>query len=373
VTIVLGLIHSFFPSSCSVVSSVDRSVAWRLALGIYQRLNLEFAGQTFAREKIYLTADYITNQRPEPTTAIMHSLQAFLWIHAVLVTLILASPTPNLQKRSFTHVVKRSPPKNFASGPDAMRKAFRKFGFKNKPAGLSSNSTSGTASITAEQGSVAAAPEQNDAEYLSPVIIGNQTLTLDFDTGSSDLWVFSTKLTKKTIGQHAAFDPDQSSTFSLLPGATWMISYGDGSGAAGIVGTDTVNIGGATATRQAVELATALSSSFVQDTNNDGLVGLAFSSLNTVQPTPQTTFFDTIMSQLAQPLFSVDLKNDATGTYTFGAIDATAYTGTLKTVPIDNSNGFWQFASPSFQVGNTKVSNANGSPAIAGMFNSVST
>jgi len=177
--------------------------------------------------------------------------------------------------------------------------------------------------------------------------------------------VFSTKLSKTAIGQHTVYDPTKSQTFQQIQGATWSISYGDGSGAAGIVGTDTVNIGGATATKQAVELATALSSSFTQDTNNDGLVGLAFSKLNTVKPQQQTTFFDTIMSQLAQPVFSVNLKNDSTGTYSFGAIDNTAFTGQLTTVPVQSTTGFWQFASASFQVGNTKVANQGGSPAIA--------
>jgi len=66
-----------------------------------------------------------------------------------------------------------------------------------------------------------------------------------------------------------------------LQGATFSVSYGDGSGAAGTVGTDTVDIGGATVTSQAVELATAVSQSFVADASTDGLVGLAFSTLNT--------------------------------------------------------------------------------------------
>jgi Eukaryotic aspartyl protease len=181
-------------------------------------------------------------------------------------------------------------------------------------------------------------------------------------------WVFSTALTKQTIGQHAAFDSTKSTTFKPLTGSTWSISYGDGSGAAGTVGLDTVNIGGATATQQAVELATAVSQSFVRDTNNDGLVGLAFSQLNTVKPTKQKTFFDTIMPSLATPVFSVDLRNDSTGTYTFGAIDNTRFTGTLTSVPINSTSGFWQVASNSFQVGTQTIVNQGASPAIAGKF-----
>lgn len=152
----------------------------------------------------------------------------------------------------------------------------------------------------------------------------------------------------------------------MLQGATWQISYGDGSGAAGVVGTDVVNIGGATATGQAVELATAVSQAFVADTNNDGLVGLAFSNLNTVKPQQQTTFFDTVMPQLAMPVFSVDLRNDNTGTYTFGAVDQSKFTGQLTNVPVDSSTGFWQVASPAVQVGNQRIANTGGSPAIAG-------
>jgi hypothetical protein len=180
--------------------------------------------------------------------------------------------------------------------------------------------------------------------------------------------VFSTALSQQTIGQHTAFDPSKSQSFKMMQGATWQISYGDGSGAAGVVGTDVVNIGGATATGQAVELATALSQSFVQDTNNDGLVGLAFSKLNTVKPTQQTTFFDTVMPQLAMPVFSVDLRNDSTGTYTFGAVDQTKFTGQLTNVPVDSTSGFWQVSSPAVMIGNTKVANTGGSPAIAGKF-----
>ena len=43
-----------------------------------------------------------------------------------------------------------------------------------------------------QAGDVPAEDSQNDSEYLCPVKIGTpgQTFTLDFDTGSADLWVF---------------------------------------------------------------------------------------------------------------------------------------------------------------------------------------
>jgi hypothetical protein len=99
-------------------------------------------------------------------------------------------------------------------------------------------------------------------------------------------WVFSTALDKADIGQHAAFDPTKSPTFKVMQGAQFKISYGDGSGAAGTVGTDVVTIGGVSVQNQAVETATDVSQSFIQDTNTDGLVGLAFSQLNTSKPHP---------------------------------------------------------------------------------------
>jgi hypothetical protein len=66
-----------------------------------------------------------------------------------------------------------------------------------------------------------------------------------------------------------------------------------------------VTIGGVKVENQTVELANAVSQSFVQDANTDGLVGLAFSSLNTVndgtKKTPAKTFFDNVMGTLDLP------------------------------------------------------------------------
>ena len=178
-------------------------------------------------------------------------------------------------------------------------------------------------------------------------------------------WVFSTDLPSDEIGEHTAFNPSKSSTFSEYEGGSWQIAYGDGSGASGSVGFDTVKIGDLTVAKQAVELADQVSKSFISDENNDGLVGLAFSAINTVQPQQQKTFFENIMDELDQPLFTADLEDDASGTYEFGTIDKSKYTGDLHFTTIDNSNGFWQFDSTSYSIGGKTVQNSGASPAIA--------
>jgi len=231
--------------------------------------------------------------------------------------------------------------------------------------GAASNSTGAATNGTAGTGKVTATPEQGDTEFLSPVNIGGQTMNMDFDSGSSDLWVFNTQLNAASQTGHTVFDPSKSKTFKPLQGASFTISYGDGSGAAGNVGTDTVNIGGATVTGQAIEMATAVSSSFVQDTQSNGLVGLAFSKLNTVKPTQQKTFFDNAISTLAQPVFTADLRKAAVGAYEFGNIDSTKFNGSLSWAAVNTTQGFWQFSSQKFQVGTGTAMTVAGGQAIA--------
>ena len=127
--------------------------------------------------------------------------------------------------------------------------------------------------------------------------------------------MFSTQTPNSESAGHTLYNP---SSGTKLQGYSWSITYGDGSGAAGDVYADKVDVGGVTATRQAVEAATSVSTTFTQNTANDGLLGLAFSSINTVTPKSQTTFFDTVKSTLAKGLFTADLKAGAAGSYTFG-------------------------------------------------------
>ena len=148
---------------------------------------------------------------------------------SALISITSGSP---VEKRAGTFSVHQTVPKPFIkSGPAAVAAVYKKYG-GTAPADV-------LAAAAANDGTVTTTPEQYDSEYLTPVSIGGQTLNLDFDTGSSDLWVFSSELPASSQSGHSIYNPAKSSTAKKLSGYTWSISYGDGSGASGNVYTDT--------------------------------------------------------------------------------------------------------------------------------------
>lgn len=74
----------------------------------------------------------------------------------------------------------------------------------------------------------------------------------------------------------------------------------------GNVYIDTISIGGVTIPKQGIELAEKLSSSFQQDGGSDGLLGLAWPSLNTVTPTQQATPVQNLINQNLIPSVSTN-------------------------------------------------------------------
>jgi aspergillopepsin I len=269
----------------------------------------------------------------------MHTFSTLTAFVAVL-GLVGASPV-ELKKRSFT-VAQVEHKKYYRNGPAQTAKTFRKYG-KKVPQSLLK------AAAVGPNGTVSATPpDAYDIQYLSPVDVGGTVVNLDFDTGSADLWTYSNLQPATQRRGHDFYTAVES---KKVAGSTWAIRYGDGSGASGTVYADKVVVGGVTATSQAVEAATSVSSQFQQDTDSDGLLGLSFSSLNTIKPKAGVTFFDNVKSDLTQPLFAVNLKYHAAGTYDFGFIDKAKYTGSITYLNVNTANGFWEFPVTGYAIG----------------------
>lgn len=163
---------------------------------------------------------------------------------------------------------------------------------------------------------------------------------------------------------HTVFDPSKSSTFQTEPSSSWQIRYGDGSSASGVVGTDTIDVGGVKVQNQAVELANHLSAQFLQ-TTGDGLLGLAFPKINTVKPSPAHTPVENMIEQgdISAKLFTVRLTSyrDANEEpfYTFGFIDEPTVKATGQEIhyaPVDKHIGMWMFSSSTASVNGQTIS-----------------
>ena len=149
------------------------------------------------------------------------------------------------------------------------------------------------------------------------------TVNLDFDTGSSDLWIWSTELSNasKYSKTHNIYNPQKSSSAKQEEGLSWNISYGDGSSASGNVFTDSVTVADITISTQSVEAAEKLSEDFLQDGSSDGLLGLAWPSINTVTPNSVKTPVENMIEQklIPEPLFTVKLGHGTQPSfYSFG-------------------------------------------------------
>jgi hypothetical protein len=136
-----------------------------------------------------------------------------------------------------------------------------------------------------------------------------------------------------------------------LNGQTWLIQYGDGSSASGIVYQDRVQIGNTFFAQQSIESAVQVSEDIGDDTFSSGLLGAASSAANTVRPTKQLTYLDNIKNQLVKPLFTANLKKGKPGNYNFGYINASEYTGNIQYAAINPQSPLWEISVSGYRVG----------------------
>ncbi|RBA21792.1 hypothetical protein FPRO05_00141 [Fusarium proliferatum] len=196
-----------------------------------------------------------------------------------------------------------------------------------------------------QSGSAKVKPASSGLSFFVPTVVGNQTFKLIYDTGSADLWVYSNESSPFQSLDHPTYVPTSSA--ELLKNYNWSIKYAFGSEVSGVVYTDTVKAGPVVAHKQAVEAATIIQAEFA----SDGILGLAFSTINTVQPKKQKTFFETLLPTLKKKVFAANLRLDGKpATWDFGYIDDTKFKGKIAYTPVV-SQKYWSMNVSTYAIG----------------------
>ncbi|KDQ50162.1 hypothetical protein JAAARDRAFT_186508 [Jaapia argillacea MUCL 33604] len=182
----------------------------------------------------------------------------------------------------------------------------------------------------------------NDAEQLwyGSISVGTpaKTFTVDFDTGSSDLFLPGPTCNTNCAG-HTIYDPKKSSTSSDAH-KTFQLQYGDGSSVEGEQYNEAVSIAGLTATSQRLGAATQYSNGFSKDQfPADGLLGMAFQSISDYNASPVFQSF-TSQNQASSPIFAFKLADSGSELYV-GGTNSRLYSGSITYTPV-TQQAYWQ-------------------------------
>ncbi|KAL1745063.1 aspartic peptidase domain-containing protein [Schizophyllum fasciatum] len=181
--------------------------------------------------------------------------------------------------------------------------------------------------------------ENNDTEWAGDITIGSddQKFLIDFDTGSSDLWVPSSDCSSSVCSQKHSYDASSSSSGDKASGK-FQIQYGDGSTVSGPVYKDTVTVAGVRAKEQYFSPVTTLSSSFANDPI-DGILGLAYPAISNLKQDP---WFTNANAQGAVDKNAFGFYLAKTGSELFlGGANEELYSGDVEYHDVDKSEGFW--------------------------------
>ncbi|KAJ3274385.1 hypothetical protein HDV01_002989 [Terramyces sp. JEL0728] len=184
----------------------------------------------------------------------------------------------------------------------------------------------------------------NNLFYKADIVVGtNQKLSIDLDTGSSDLWVRGSQCNDNGDGSCTGSSVDTSDSNLADQGQTYSVKYGSGS-VDGEIYTADVSVAGAKVQSLPIGVGTTLQGFANQA---DGLLGLGFDSISQISKAlgKSANFFDGLGYTGQQNVFSFylsDSKDGDNGEVTFGGIDSSKYTGSINYVPL-NSETYWQF------------------------------
>ncbi|XP_022214517.2 lysosomal aspartic protease [Drosophila obscura] len=224
----------------------------------------------------------------------------------------------------------------------------------------SSNSTRSSSSTTIA-GNYTAETLTNimNFQYFGNISIGTppQYFMVQFDTGSSNLWVPSVNCSSLDCSSRKTYSSSASTTFQNN-GKTFAITYGSGS-VSGTLSTDVVTVAGLKIVGQTFGEATIETGTGMEDASFDGIFGMAYSSLAVDGVLPP--FYNMWSQKLVDaPVFSFYLANNGTSTASYGGelilggSDPSLYTGKLIYVPVYSQN-YWQFQMEGVTLGSTTL------------------
>ncbi|KAJ3774218.1 putative aspartic protease [Lentinula raphanica] len=193
-----------------------------------------------------------------------------------------------------------------------------------------------------------------DTEWKGNILVGDpgQDLQLDFDTGSSDLWVINEACTTGPCAKKTKkYDPSKSDSSERQPG-TFTIQYGDKSTVSGPIYTDEVTITGITVKNQALSAVTELSEGFLRDPIS-GIIGLAWPDISNLKKTP---WFLNAVEQgvIKKREFGFYLSKKGSELY-LGGTDPKHYEGTPEYHEVDSKEGFWKVKNARIHLGEEVV------------------
>lgn len=175
---------------------------------------------------------------------------------------------------------------------------------------------------------------------------------MDFDTGSSDLFLPGTRCTGANCRGHKLYNTAASST-ARDQGRTFSLAFGDGSTVSGEQFTDTVTVGGLTATGQRVGAASTYSTGFaLNEFPPDGLMGMGFQQISVFGAPP---VFQTLVSQgtTTSSVFGFTLRTSGSELFV-GGTDSNKFSGSLSFTPVTRV-GFWEITVGGATVGGRSV------------------
>ncbi|KAG1474725.1 hypothetical protein G6F56_000176 [Rhizopus delemar] len=186
-----------------------------------------------------------------------------------------------------------------------------------------------------------------NAQYYGEISIGSppQVFSVVFDTGSSNLWIPSTRcVSSPSCNSHRQYNAEKSSTY-ISNGTDFSITYSSGS-VKGIISQDTLIVGGIQIDDQGFAESTVEPEETFTQAKFDGIFGLGYDTIAIKQTVPP--FYNMVARNLVeQKLFSFwirdinDQGNESGGEIVFGGIDESRYIGDVVWSPVTRK-AYWE-------------------------------